>query len=80
MRWSRARRSGARISDMRVAGKPLEATKRYKVSGWAPVAEGIKGVPIWDVATRYLRATKTIPPLKANRPRLVGVKDNPGLS
>ena len=73
-------RIGKRVSDMRLQGKPLEATKRYKVSGWAPVAEGIKGEPIWDVAARYLRATKSVPPLKANRPRLIGVKDNPGLS
>ncbi|HWM43233.1 MAG TPA: thiosulfohydrolase SoxB [Burkholderiales bacterium] len=73
-------RIGKRVSDLRLHGKPLEATKRYKVSGWAPVAEGIKGEPIWDVAARYLRATKSVPPLKANRPRLIGVKDNPGLS
>ena len=73
-------RIGKRVSDIRLHGKPLEATKRYKVSGWAPVAEGIKGEPIWDVAARYLRATKSVPPLKANRPRLIGVKDNPGLS
>ena len=73
-------RTGKRVSDIRLHGKPLEATKRYKVSGWAPVAEGIKGEPIWDVAARYLRATKNVPPLTANRPRLIGVKDNPGLS
>ena len=71
---------GRRISDLRVGGKPMDATKRYKVAGWAPVAEGIKGEPIWDVASAYLRATKTVPPLTANRPRLLGVKDNPGLS
>jgi hypothetical protein len=29
---------------------------------------------------RYLRATKTVPPLEVNRPRLIGVKDNPGLA
>ena len=71
---------GRRISDMRLGGKPIEPTKRYKVAGWAPVAEGIKGEPIWDVVTAYLRATRTVPPLVASRPRLVGVKDNPGLS
>ena len=71
---------GRRISDMRAGGKPLEPTKRYKVAGWAPVAEGIRGIPIWDVVTGYLRAARTVPPLEVNRPRLVGVKDNPGLS
>ena len=28
---------GARITDMRLNGKPLEATRKYKVAGWAPV-------------------------------------------
>jgi sulfur-oxidizing protein SoxB len=65
---------------MRVDGKPMQATKRYKVAGWAPVAEGITGEPIWEVVIRYLRATKTVPPLEVNRPRLIGVKDNPGLA
>jgi len=71
---------GSRISGMRVEDKPLEPTKRYKVAGWAPVAEGIKGEPVWDVVERYLRAAKTIPPLEVHRPRLSGVEDNPGLS
>jgi sulfur-oxidizing protein SoxB len=64
-------RIGQRVSDLRLHGKPLEATKRYKVTGWAPVAEGIKGEPVWDLVARYLRAEKTVRPL---------VKDNPVLS
>jgi len=71
---------GSRVSGMRIKDQPLEATKRYKLTGWAPVAEGITGEPIWDVVTRYLRAAKTVPPLEVNRPRLIGVKDNPGLT
>jgi sulfur-oxidizing protein SoxB len=73
-------RIGGRISDMRMGSAPLEPTKRYKVAGWAPVAEGIRGMPIWDVVAGYLRAARTVPPLEVNRPRLVGVKDNPALS
>jgi sulfur-oxidizing protein SoxB len=30
---------GARITDMRLARKPVDAGKTYKVAGWAPVAE-----------------------------------------
>jgi len=75
-----AAKIGSRVSEMRVNGKPMQATKRYKVAGWAPVAEGITGEPIWEVVIRYLRATKTVPPLEVNRPRLIGVKDNPGLA
>jgi sulfur-oxidizing protein SoxB len=63
---------GARISDMRVGGKPAEAGKRYKVAGWAPVAEGASGEPIWDVAARYLRARRSIAPLTPSMPRLTG--------
>jgi len=32
------------------------------------------------VVIRYLRDRKTIPPLKAIPPRLVGVKGNPGIA
>jgi sulfur-oxidizing protein SoxB len=61
---------GSRISDMRLRGEPIAADKTYKVAGWAPVAEGASGEPIWDVAARYLREKKTIAPLTANQPRL----------
>ena len=61
---------GARISDMRLRGQPVEAGKRYKVAGWAPVAEGAAGEPVWDVAARYLRARRSIAPLTPNLPRL----------
>ena len=73
-------RIGARISDMRIGAKPIEAGRRYKVAGWAPVAEGASGEPIWDLASRYLRSRRTLPPLEASRPRLIGVQGNPGMS
>jgi sulfur-oxidizing protein SoxB len=63
---------GSRISDMRLRGKPIEAGKRYKLAGWAPVAEGAAGEPVWDVAARYLRARRSIAPLTPNLPRLTG--------
>ncbi|HEX4326074.1 MAG TPA: thiosulfohydrolase SoxB [Burkholderiales bacterium] len=71
---------GARISDMRLHGKPMEAGKSYKVAGWAPVAEGAGGEPIWDVVAGYLRAQKTIKPRKLNLPKLTGVEGNPGIA
>ena len=63
---------GARISDMRLAGRPLQAGTRYKVAGWAPVAEGASGEPVWEVAARYLRAKRSIAPLQPSQPRLTG--------
>jgi sulfur-oxidizing protein SoxB len=71
---------GSRITDMRLKGKPLEAGKKYKVAGWAPVAEGAKGEPVWEVVARYLRDKKTITPRKLNQPKLLGMKDNPGIA
>jgi sulfur-oxidizing protein SoxB len=63
---------GARISDMRLRGEPLQPGKRYKVAGWAPVAEAAAGEPVWDVAARYLRAKRSIAPLAPSVPRLTG--------
>jgi sulfur-oxidizing protein SoxB len=71
---------GNRIQDMQLGGKPIDAGKTYKVAGWAPVAEGARGEPVWEVVARYLRDKKTITPRKLNQPRLVGMKGNPGIA
>ena len=71
---------GKRISDMRLAGKPIDAGKTYKVAGWAPVAEGAQGEPIWDVIVKYLRDRKSIAAPKLNLPKLVGVEGNSGIA
>ncbi len=76
---------GARISDMRLGGKLIEADKTYKVAGWAPVSEearsqpGVK--PIWDVVEPWLKSQGgRVKPRRINTPKLVGVAGNPGLS
>ncbi len=71
---------GNRIQDMRLKGKPLDAGRTYKVAGWAPVAEGAQGEPIWEVVARWLRDKKTVTPRSLNTPRLIGVAGNPGLA
>jgi S-sulfosulfanyl-L-cysteine sulfohydrolase len=71
---------GKRISDMRLNGKLVDAGKAYKVAGWAPVAEGAQGEPIWDVITRYVKDKKTIAAPKLNVPLLVGVEGNFGIA
>ena len=73
-------KAGSRISDMRLKGKPIEADKLYKVGGWAPVAEGAKGQPIWDVVEAYLRDQKVVKPRQLNAPKLVDMAGNPGLA
>jgi sulfur-oxidizing protein SoxB len=47
-----AARMGSRISDMRLHGKPISPSRAYRVAGWAPVAEGATGEPVWEVVAR----------------------------
>ena len=70
---------GARIQDMRLGGEPLQADKRYTVAGWAPVAEGAKGEPVWEVVETWLKSKGTIAARTPEQPRLIGVQGNPGL-
>jgi S-sulfosulfanyl-L-cysteine sulfohydrolase len=74
---------GKRITRMEMNGKPLDASRRYKVGGWAPVSEEARaagGEPIWDVVARYLKAQKTIKPRELEVPTLQGVAGNPRLA
>ena len=70
---------GSRIADMRLGDQPIEAGKTYKVAGWAPVAEGASGEPVWDVVAKWLRDRKTVSTRRLNLPKLVGVEGNPGI-
>ena len=72
--------AGKRISNMMLKGKAIEADKTYKVAGWAPVAEGATGEPVWDVVGGYLRSKKTIAPVTLNLPRLIGMDGNAGMA
>ena len=71
---------GSRISDLRLHGKPLDAEKTYKVAGWAPMAEGVSGTPVWELVEKWLRSKRTVSPRHPNLPRLIGVEGNPGVS
>ncbi len=74
---------GARITRMELGGKPLDANRKYKVAGWAPVSEEARaagGEAIWDVCARYLRAKKTIAPRTLNLPVIEGMQGNPGMA
>ena len=64
---------GRRIGNMELDGRPIDADRRYKVAGWAPVAENASGEPIWEVVTRYLRDRKSLRAPVPNRPRLGGL-------
>ena len=71
---------GARIQDMRLNGKLIDADKTYKVAGWAPVAEGASGEPVWDVVAQWLRTNKVVTPRKLNTPKIIGMDGNPGIA
>ncbi|TXI24348.1 MAG: thiosulfohydrolase SoxB, partial [Roseateles sp.] len=75
---------GRRIADMRLHGKPIEADKRYKVAGWAPVAEDAKNAPgvkpVWEHVETWLRSQGgRVKPRAINTPKLIAMQGNPGL-
>jgi sulfur-oxidizing protein SoxB len=76
---------GARIGDMRLNGKAIEATKTYRVAGWAPVAEEASKAgnkPVWDVVESWLKSQPGghVTARKINTPKLVGVAGNHGVA
>jgi S-sulfosulfanyl-L-cysteine sulfohydrolase len=75
-----AGKMGGRISNMRLAGKPIDPKKNYKVAGWASVQENVTGEPVWDVVATYIRDQKIVTPRKLNVPTIRGVQGNPGIA
>jgi S-sulfosulfanyl-L-cysteine sulfohydrolase len=77
---------GQRITDMRLAGKPIEAGRKYKVAGWAPVAEEARAAPgskpVWEVVEGWLKSQPGghVKARHINTPTLVGVQGNPGIA
>ncbi len=77
---------GRRITEMRLGGKLIDADRKYKVAGWAPVAEPARTAtgnrPVWDVVEDWLRSQSGghVTPRRINTPTLVGAQDNAGIS
>jgi sulfur-oxidizing protein SoxB len=74
---------GQRISDLRLDGQPLQADRRYKVAGWAPVSEAAiasAGRPVWDVVEDWLAAQPggRVAPRQPQQPALAGMAGNLG--
>ena len=71
---------GRRISDLKLDnGQAVDASKSYKVAGWASVNEQ-KGAPVWDVFAKHLRAGKATEQSGGDSVTLKGVADNPGIA
>lgn len=74
--------AGKRIEDMRLDGKPIEASRTYKVAGWAPVAQEAATAgnrPVWELVEQWLKARGgKVAARRVNVPRLTGALPNPG--
>jgi S-sulfosulfanyl-L-cysteine sulfohydrolase len=76
-------KAGNRISNMRLKGASIEASKNYKVAGWAPVSEQYRNAPtepIWEVLEPYLKGQKTVSISKLNLPTLKNMAGNSGMA
>ncbi len=72
---------GNRISNMTLEdGTLVEASKSYRVAGWATVGSIAPGPPIWAVVATYLKDEKVARIRKLETPILKGVGKNPGLT
>jgi S-sulfosulfanyl-L-cysteine sulfohydrolase len=73
---------GKRISEMRLGGQLIDASRRYKVAGWAPVAEEARRAgnkQVWEVVEQWLKAQGgRVKPRQLNAPRIIGALPNPG--
>ncbi len=74
---------GARINNMRLKGRAIEANRQYKVAGWAPVAEEARhmGNPqVWEVVEQWLKSQNgVVKKRQMNTPRITGGLPNPGV-
>ncbi len=72
---------GERITDMQLDdGTRIEASKTYKVAGWATVNSQSPGAPIWEVVADYLRLQDSVKIDKLNTPKLKNSAGNPGIA
>ncbi|MCP4334698.1 MAG: thiosulfohydrolase SoxB [Gammaproteobacteria bacterium] len=73
--------AGQRIDDMQLDdGTRIEATRNYKVAGWATVGSQSEGPPVWDVVADYLRRSDSARITRLNTPKLKNVAGNPGIA
>ncbi len=54
-----AAKMGQRIGDLRIGGRPMQADKRYRATGWASMME-VDGPPVFDVVAAHLRRVREV--------------------
>ena len=62
---------GRRITDIRVGGRPLDPSRRYKATGWASLGEA-DGPPAYEVVAQHLRSVKRVKLDPRPRVRVLG--------
>jgi sulfur-oxidizing protein SoxB len=69
-----AKPAGQRISAMThlKTGAAIEASKEYRVAGWASIAETVDGPPIWDVIANYLKTATPVRVEETSAVKIVG--------
>jgi sulfur-oxidizing protein SoxB len=73
--------AGNRISSMTLEdGSAIDASRLYKVAGWATVGSQAPGPPIWEVVAEYLRSVDVARITRLNTPVLRGVTGNLGVA
>jgi sulfur-oxidizing protein SoxB len=67
------RPAGQRIGDLTLLGRnePVEPSRRYAVAGWASVAEGTEGPPVWELVARHVARLGTVRPVPNGAIRLL---------
>ncbi|NTU90375.1 MAG: thiosulfohydrolase SoxB [Chlorobiaceae bacterium] len=71
---------GNRIDEMRLDnGTLIDASRSYRVAGWATVGSKSPGEPVWDTVAAYLRDRKQVEIRKLNMPLLKNVSANQGM-
>ncbi len=71
---------GQRIDNMRLdTGELIEASKTYRVAGWATVGAKSPGEPIWETVAAYLKEQKVIEVKRLEMPVLKNMVSNPGI-
>jgi sulfur-oxidizing protein SoxB len=71
---------GRRITNMRLDnGELIDASRNYKVAGWATVGSVSPGRPVWDEVADYLRDSKVAKITRLNTPVIRNIGQNPGL-
>jgi sulfur-oxidizing protein SoxB len=69
--------AGERVGNLRFRNQPIDASKSYKVAGWASVHR-VEGEPIWDVVGRWLRSQKVVGNISIEQPKVTGLSGNLG--